>query len=85
MQPSFIKKLGLYACKTNIDAQKINGSKFKIFGMVITSFLVENKDGKSCFFEEIFPLANIGRDVDFEMLFLTLSNVEVNFTNWELK
>lgn len=53
--------------------------------MVITSFLVNDKDEKFCFFEETFLLADIGIDVAFEIFFLTLSIIKVNFNNWELK
>lgn len=47
MLPSFARKLGLYIWKTDIGVQKIDGSRLKIFGMVITSFLVDEKDEKS--------------------------------------
>lgn len=38
MQPSFIRKLCFCISKTDIDAQKMDGSKLEIFGMIITSF-----------------------------------------------
>lgn len=38
MQLSFIKKLGFYIYKTNVDAQKINSNWQKTFRMVIASF-----------------------------------------------
>lgn len=53
--------------------------------MVIASFLVKEKDESSYFFERTFLLANISIDVALGMFFLTLGNVKVNFTNWELK
>lgn len=64
-----------------MNAQKIDDSKLETFGMVIALFQVDNKDEKSCFFEEIFLLAEISIDVAFRMFFLTLSNVQVNFNN----
>lgn len=85
MQPSFARKLSLHIRKTNVNTQKIDNSGLKIFDIVITSFLVEDKDKKFCFFEKIFLLADISMDVALGMLFLNLSNVEVNFVNWKLK
>ena len=38
MNPAFAWKLGLYIQKTNIRAQKIGGSTFETFGMVIADF-----------------------------------------------
>ena len=38
MNPAFARKLGLYIRKTNIAAQKIDGSALKTFGMVIVDF-----------------------------------------------
>lgn len=43
--------------------------------MVIVFFLVDNKDKKSCFFEETFLLADISIAIAFGMFFLILSNV----------
>lgn len=85
IQTSFIKKLSLCIYKTNINAQKIDNNKLETFRMVITSFSIDNKDGKSCFFEDTFLLADISIDISFGMLFLTLSNIEINFNNEELK
>lgn len=61
--------------------QKIDGKWLEIFGILITSFLVYDKNKKFWFFEEIFLLANIDIYITFEMLFLILSNIEINFTN----
>ena len=38
MNPAFIRKLGLYIQKTNVGAQKIDGSTLGTFKMVITDF-----------------------------------------------
>ena len=50
MSPIYIKKLGLKTWKTNIGAQKIDGSILKTFKIVITDFQVENKVGRLRFF-----------------------------------
>ena len=46
----FARKLGLYIQKTNVKAQKIDGSALKTFEMVIVDFQVEDKDGRPRFF-----------------------------------
>ena len=38
MTPAYAKELGLQVQKTDVGAQKINGSSLKIFGMVIADF-----------------------------------------------
>lgn len=38
MSPTYISKLGLKVCPTHVGAQKVNGSIFKMFGMVLASF-----------------------------------------------
>lgn len=85
MQLCFVGKLGLYFHKIDNSAQKINNDRLETFGMIIVSFLMKNKNKRFRFFEEIFLLADISINVAFGMLSLTLSNVEVNFTNWELR
>lgn len=85
IQPSFARKLDLYACEINIGVQRIDGNKLEIFGIIIAFFLIKNKDKKSYFFEETFPLANISMNIALEILFFTLSNVRVNFTDLELR
>ncbi len=40
MTPDSISKLGLYTWKTNIGAQKINGSALKIYQMAIVAFSI---------------------------------------------
>ena len=50
MNPILARKLGLQISKTNIGAQKIDGSVLEIFGMVIADFQVEDKGGKPKFF-----------------------------------
>ena len=38
MKPTFAWKLGLFIQKTNVRAQKIDGSALETFGMVIADF-----------------------------------------------
>ena len=42
MTPAYAKQLGLQVRKTNIEAQKIDGSLLRTFGIVIADFQVEN-------------------------------------------
>lgn len=84
MQPSFVKKLGLRICKTNRGAEKIDDSKLETYVIIITLFQVDNKVKKFYFFEKSSLLADISIDVAFEMSFLTLNNVEINFNDREL-
>lgn len=80
-QPSFTKKLSLCIQKTNIDTQNIDGNKLETFAMIITVFLFDNKDRKSRFFEKTILLAEISINIAFEILFLTLSNIQINFND----
>ena len=73
----YISKLGLRAYHINIRAQKIDGSTFQTFGMVLASFQVEDKLGRTWFFQETFLLANISAEVVLGLLFLTFSNADV--------
>lgn len=84
MQPSFARKFGVRIRKTDISAQKVDGSRLQTFGIVIASFLMKNKDRKSRFFDKTFLLVDISMDVTFEIFFFILSNVDVNFTDQKL-
>lgn len=46
INPAYIKKLGFKTQKGNVGAQKSNDSTFKIFGMVIAGFQIEDKGGR---------------------------------------
>lgn len=85
MQSSFASKLKRHICNTNVGAQKINNSRPQTYGIVITLFQIHNKDGKSCFFQEIFLQAENHMNIAFGMLFFALGNVEVVFNNRKLR
>lgn len=80
-----MKKLGLCICKTDVNAQKMNGSRLMTFGMVSVLFQIDDKDEKSRLFEKTFLRIDISINIAFGMLFLILSNVEINFKKRELK
>ena len=79
MSLAYTKRLGLKTRKTNVGAQKINGSALKTFGMVIANFQVEDKSGRPRFFQETFLIANTKFEVVLGMLFLKISNVNAAF------
>ncbi len=47
--------------------------------MVVSTFSVLDKDGKERFFEDSFLLADVNPDIVLRMLFLTMSNADVDF------
>ncbi len=47
--------------------------------MVVSTFSISDKDDKERFFQESFLLANVKSDVVLEILFLTISNTNIDF------
>ncbi len=85
MSQAFAHQLGLKICKTNVGAQKIDDTTLKTYGIVVSNFSVSDKDNRERFFEESFLLADVKLDVVLEMLFLTISNTDVDFQAWDLQ
>ena len=79
ISPAYVEKLGLKTRKTNVVAQKIDGSALEIFAMVIANFQVEDKGGRPRFFQEIFLVADSKFEVVLGMPFLKISNANVAF------
>ena len=79
MNSAFTWKLGLYIQKTNVRAQKIDGSTLKTFGIVIAYFQVEDKIGRPKFFQKTFLVTNTKLEVVLEMLFLKINNTDMAF------
>ncbi len=52
--------------------------------MIVSTFSVSDKDSKKRFFEESFLLADVKPDIVLGMLFLTITNVDVDFQAWDL-
>ena len=84
MTSAYALRLGLWVHRTDIGAQKIDGSIFEIFEIVLASFQVEDKLGKIRFFQKTFLLADISTEVVLGMPFLTLSNADVQFAEKKL-
>ncbi len=85
MSQAFAHQLGLKICKTNVGAQKIDGTTLKTYEMIISTFSVSNKDGRERFFEESFLLADIKSDIVLGILFLTMSNANIDFQARDLQ
>ena len=82
--PAFAEKLGFVVRATNVGAQKIDGTTFETYGMVVTAFSMTNQADRVRFLEETFLVANVSPDVILGMPFLTLSGVDVNFLKKKL-
>ena len=70
MSLTYAKRLGLKIRKTNVGAQKINGSARETFGMMIADFQVKDKGGRPRFFQETFLVADTKFEVVLRMSFL---------------
>ena len=79
MTPEYTLKLTLKVCRTDVRAQKINGSTFETFEMVLASFQVEDKLERARFFQKMFLLGDLSVEVILRMPFLILSNANIQF------
>ena len=79
MNLDFAWKLGFKIWKTNIGAQKIDGSALETFEMVIINFLVKDKANKPKFFQKTFLMADTKFEVILGILFLKISNADMSF------
>ena len=79
MNQVFTSQLGFKIRKTNVGAQKIDNTTWKIYGIVVSIFSMSDKDGKEKFFEKNFLLADVNLDIILKMLFLIMSNANINF------
>ena len=88
MSLAYVEKLGLKTRKTNVKAQKIDGSALEIFGIVIADIQIENKGGRLRFFQKAFLVADTKFKMILGMLFLKISNANVVFNEetltWKL-
>ena len=84
MTPTYASRLGLRVYCTDVGVQKIDGSTFQTFGMILANFQVEDKLRRAWFFQETFLLANISAEVVLGIPFLNFSNTDVQFIEKEL-
>ena len=59
MSPVFASQLGLRIWKTNVRAQKIDGTTLETYKIVVFTFSLLDKDGRERFFEESILLADV--------------------------
>ena len=76
---AFAYQLDLTIWKTNVGAQKIDGTTLETYRMVVFTFSISDKDGSKRFFEENFVLADVQPEIVFRMLFLTMSIADIDF------
>ena len=81
---AFASQPGLKIRKMNIRDSKIDGTTLKTYEIVISTFSLSNKDKKKRFFEKNFLLTNVNPNSILGMLFLTMSNVDIDFQAWDL-
>ncbi len=79
MSQVFAHQLGFKIQKTNVGAQKIDGTTLETYEMVVSTFSMSDKDSRERFFEESFLLAKVKPDVVLRMPFLTMTNADVDF------
>ncbi len=84
MTPAYAAKLGLITRKTSVEAQKIDGSPLKIYGMTSPRFLLQDSLGRVRFFETTFLLSDTSMEVILGIFFLALSNADFQFSAEEL-
>ncbi len=82
---AFAQQLGLKIRKTNVRAQKINSTTLETYGLVVSTFSMSDKDKRERFFEESYLLADVSPDIVLGMLFLTMSNTDIDFQAWDLQ
>ena len=79
MNQAFTSWLGLKIQKTNAKAQKIDSTTMETYEIVVFTFFMLDKDDKKRFFEENFLLTDVKLDVVLKILFLTMSNTDIDF------
>ena len=63
MTPAYVSRLGLQARHTNVGAQKVDGSTFQTFRMVLADFQGKDKLRKARFFQKTFLLTDISTKI----------------------
>ena len=84
MTSAYATKLGFKVQKTNVRAQKIDGSLLATYRMVIAAFPILYKFGRACFFQESFLLVIASLEVILIIPFLIFSNTDIQFAEKEL-
>ena len=69
---------------TNVSTQKIDSTTLETYEIVIVVFSVIYQVNQVRFFEKTFLMANIDPNVILEILFLTLSDADIDFLQKKL-
>lgn len=80
----YTARLRLKARSTNVNAQKIDSSTLKTFGIVLTSFQIEDKLRNIWFLQETFLVTITSMTLILGILFLNLNNINMFFSKREL-
>ena len=80
---TFAKELDLPIRPTDVEIQKIDGTMLNTFGIIVVAFSVMHKTHRVRFLEKTFLIANVSPEVVLEMLFFTLSGIDINFLGQE--
>lgn len=62
----------------------IDNTTLEIYGMVIFTFFILDKDSRKRFFEKSFLLANVKPDIVLGISFLAMSNIDIDFQAQDL-
>ena len=81
---AYTAQLSLKMQKTNIGAQKIDKFLLKTYEKIITAFKVLDKLSCSWFFQKTFLLTDISIKVVLGMVFLIVSNADIQLAEKEL-
>lgn len=74
-----VKSLKLLIFHTYWGIAKIDGSCLTTSRMVLTTFSIEDKHGRTCWFEETFFIANVTHNIMLGMPFLKLADPNIRF------
>ena len=64
--------------------QKIDSTTLKTYEIVVFIFSILDKDSRERFFKKNFLLADVKPDIMLKMLFLTMSNADIDFQAQDL-
>ena len=73
------KELDIPIRSIDVRVWIINGTMLNTYGMVVVAFSVIDKANQIRFFEKTFLMTNISLKVVFKMLFLIISNANIDF------
>ena len=85
MNPTYVAKLGLVTWKTDVGMQKIDSLTLVTYRMVLVGFSSQNKLWRVWCFEETFLLADTSMEIVLGILFVILSDADVQFVEKKLE